>query len=247
MAASGLLSPADVRALADSFVLVNGAFAGAWTWNEVTPLLRAAGHSVTAVELTGLGTRAEEMTPDISVQDHVADIVAAIDAAHEESGPPVILVAHSYGGRPATGAWDRARDRIAHLVWIEAPAPLSDTGLPPDGASLSFVVMMYPDVADSGLMPPPVVRTGTYDHPLTAMSLRALYGPVPVEGGPLPPTPGTFIAAEDSSLPVLRQMGEALQAQRGWNLVTLPGGHDLPMDSPEALAETLLGIADRTP
>jgi pimeloyl-ACP methyl ester carboxylesterase len=242
---AALLLPAP--ALADSFVLVNGAFGGAWTWEEVTPLLEAAGHTVTAVELKGLGARYAEMTPEVSVEDHVADITAAIDAAYEESGPPVILVAHSYGGRPATGAWDLDRDRLAHVVWIEAPAPLADTGLPPDGESLSFVVMMYPDVADSGLMPPPPVRAGTYDHPLTAMSLKALYGPVPFRNGPLPTTPGTFIYGETSSLPGLRRLGEALRDRLGWDLVALPGGHDLPMESPEALAQVLLEVADGTP
>ena len=46
-----LLALLPAPALADSFVLVPGAFGGAWTWDAVVPLLRAEGHSVTAVEL----------------------------------------------------------------------------------------------------------------------------------------------------------------------------------------------------
>jgi alpha-beta hydrolase superfamily lysophospholipase len=228
-------------AAADSFVLVPGAFGGAWTWDAVAARLRAQGHAVTAVELKGQGTRLAENGPEVSVEDHIADVSAAIAAA----APPVILVAHSYGGRPATGAWDRMRDRLAHVIWVEAPAPLTDVGLPADDDSLAFVVTMYPEAADAGMLPPPVVRTGTYDHELTPMSLKALYGPVPLSA-PLPDTPGTFVHAEDSSLPGLKALGEALAQRRGWTLVALPGGHDLPTDSPEALADLLLQIAEAT-
>lgn len=228
-------------ASADSFVLVHGAFGGEWAWDAVAPLLEARGHAVTAVSLKGQGARAEEAGPEVSVEDHVADIVAAIEAA----APPVILVAHSYGGRPATGAWDRARDRVAHMVYVEAPAPLADSGLPADDESLAFIVMMYPDVADAGMLPPPPTRTGAYDHPLTPMSLRALYGPVPLSA-PLPDTPATFVAAEGSSLPGLLRLGEALRDRRGWALETVPGGHDVPLEAPEALAAILLRIAEAT-
>jgi pimeloyl-ACP methyl ester carboxylesterase len=190
----------------------------------------------------GQGARAAENGPAIGPEDHVADILAAIDAAEG----PVILVAHSYGGRPATGAWDRARDRIGHAVWVEAPAPLLPTGLPADDRSLAAVVTLYPDAASAGLMPPPPVRQGRIPRPLTPMSLRALYGAVPI-GAALPgDTPATFVVAESSSLPGLRSLGEALRDDHGWALETLPGGHDLPLENPEALADLLLRIADRT-
>lgn len=105
---------------------------------------------------------------------------------------------------------------------------------------------LYPDAASEGLMPSPPVRTGTYPEPLTPMSLRALHGAVPI-AAPLPgDTPATFVTADDSSLPGLRSLGETLRDQRGWTFATLPGGHDLPRDSPEALAALLLGIPGAT-
>jgi pimeloyl-ACP methyl ester carboxylesterase len=240
-AALALLLPAP--ALADSFVLVPGAFAGAWAWDGVAALLRAEGHAVLQVELKGQGARLAENGPEVSPEDHVADVAAALRSAQADLGPPVILVAHSYGGRPASGAWDRERDRVAAAVFVEAPAPLADTGLPADGQSLATVVTLYPDAADAGMMPPPPVRTGTYPEPLAPMSLRALYGAVPL-AAPLPP--GTFVVGESSSLPGLRTLGEALRDERGWTLRTLPGGHDLPLDSPEALAALLLEVAAGT-
>ena len=39
------------------FVLVHGAFFGAWCWQRVVPRLRSRGHEVHAVTLTGLGER----------------------------------------------------------------------------------------------------------------------------------------------------------------------------------------------
>ena len=229
-----LLLPAP--ALADTFVLVPGAFAGAWAWDGVAERLRAAGHDVVQVEPTGQGARVGENGPGVTAQDHVGDVLEAIEGAE----PPVILVAHSHGGRPAAGAWGRARDRVAAAVFVEAPAPFADTGFPADGRSLATVVTLYPEAADSGMMPPPPVRTGTYPRELTPMSLRALYGEVPVEGR-LPA--GVMVVGDASSLPGLRALGERLAERDGWEVVVLQGGHDLPMEAPDAVAEVLLEVA----
>src|SRR5688572_8963678 len=45
------------------FVLVHGAWHGAWCWQRIMPLLTAAGHRVHAVTLTGLGERLHLMSP----------------------------------------------------------------------------------------------------------------------------------------------------------------------------------------
>lgn len=245
-AAAALLG---LPAQADSFVLVHGAWVGEWAWDEVAPLLEAEGHDVAAVSLKGQGRRAAEGGPEVSVEDHVGDVVAALEVAPSDA---VILVAHSYGGRPAAGAWDRARGLVDHVVLVESVAPLGPPPfegaplLPPDGESLAFVVTMYPEVADSGMMPPPPTAREEEGRPLAPMSLRALYGAVPAAGDPLPATPCTFVAAAESSLPVLRRYGEALRDQRGCALRQVPGGHDVPTDAPEALAALLLAVAADT-
>lgn len=232
-------------ARADTFVLVHGAWVGEWAWDEVVPLLEAQGHAAVAVAMRGTGGRAAEGGPDVSVDNIAEDVAAAIEAARE----PVILVAHSWGGRPATGAWDRAREDVKAVVYVEALTPLGDglDAIPADGASLAFVVTMYPDAADAGMMDPPPMRAADVDpaHPLAPMSLKALYGPVTLSRGPLPPTPGTYVYADASSLPRLRQVGEAMRDRRGWDLRTVPGGHDVPNEQPGALAAVLLEIAAR--
>ncbi len=236
-----LLSPGAV--LADTFVLVPGAWIGAWYWDPIVAGLQDAGHTAVAVELTGQGNRIAEGGPEISVNDHIADVVAAIIATGVDD---VILVAYSYGGRPATGAWDQARDHIGKLVWVEAVALTTDnpTAIPADDQSLGFLVTMSPDLADSGMFPPPPTLREAQGKPLAPMSLRSLYGPVTVTA-PLPAIPGTYIYAEESSLPVLRRYGEHLAAWRGWQVASVPGGHDVIRDAPDQLLAALLRVADQ--
>jgi pimeloyl-ACP methyl ester carboxylesterase len=225
---------------ADTYVLVHGAWVGEWAWDGVADRLRAAGHSAIAVALPGMGSRADEAAAGLTVQDSIDAIVAVIAAQPE----PVILVAHSWGGRPATGAWDVARDSIAHVVLVEAVGPVNDDppALRADGESLSFVVTFQPDIADTGLMPPPGIAE-VPGHPLAAMSLAALYGEVPLTRGPLPPTPGTYVWGIGSSLPNLHRYGDHLQDWRGWTVTGIEGGHNLPETNPGGLAAVLLQLA----
>jgi hypothetical protein len=48
-----------------TFVLVHGAWHGAWCWRRVTRLLTAHGHEVFAPTLTGVGERSHLLTPAI--------------------------------------------------------------------------------------------------------------------------------------------------------------------------------------
>ena len=60
------------------FVLVHGAWHGAWCWKRVTPLLRDAGHDVHAVTLTGVGERAHLLSAQIRLHTHVSDVLGVI-------------------------------------------------------------------------------------------------------------------------------------------------------------------------
>jgi hypothetical protein len=55
-----------------TFVIVHGAWGGAWSWNKlVVPLLREAGQTVYAVTLTGLGDRTHLASPEVSLDTHI--------------------------------------------------------------------------------------------------------------------------------------------------------------------------------
>lgn len=229
---------------ADTFVLVHGAFVGTWAWDDVAATLRDAGHTVIAPEMTGLGSRAAELSPHIAMADHIADVTDAIDAASE----PVILVAHSWGTRPAVGAWDIRRDRIAHVVLVEGLGPLTDDGpgVIADSGTLRHVMTLLPGIVDTGLIPAPPDLPSTPDRPTGPMPLGVLYAEVPLTLGSLPPTPGTYVAGEGSQLGVLADVGRHMQDWRGWDFRLIPGGHDLPLTNPGDLAAILLQVAAAT-
>jgi pimeloyl-ACP methyl ester carboxylesterase len=100
-----------------TYVLVHGAGHGGWCYQRVARLLRAAGHEVYTPSLTGLGERSHLLTADVDLDTHIADVVSLLE--HEDLSD-VILAGHSYGGIVITGAADRALDRVAQLVYLDA-------------------------------------------------------------------------------------------------------------------------------
>ena len=76
-----------------TFVLVHGAFHGAWCWYKVIAGLEAAGHRAIAPDLPGHGLDRTPMET-CTLDRYVSTVVAAIEAAEE----PVVLVGHSLGG-----------------------------------------------------------------------------------------------------------------------------------------------------
>lgn len=103
-----------------NFVLVHGAWHGAWCWRRVVDLLTAQGHRTHAVTLTGVGERAHLLSRDIHLSTHIQDVVAAIE---NEELNEVVLVVHSYAGMVGTGVADVLAERLQHLVYVDAVVP----------------------------------------------------------------------------------------------------------------------------
>jgi pimeloyl-ACP methyl ester carboxylesterase len=94
---------------------------GGWAWREVAEPLRAAGHSVYSMTLTGLGERVHLGGPQVDLDTHIADVVNLL---RYEELRQVTLVGHSFAGTVITGVADRAPERIARLVYIDTwPLP----------------------------------------------------------------------------------------------------------------------------
>jgi pimeloyl-ACP methyl ester carboxylesterase len=105
---------------AASFVLVHPAWHGAWFWNKVAPRLRSRGHSVLTPTLTGLGERSHLARPEIGLESHVSDVANVLTC---EDLRDVVLVGHSSSGVVITGVADRAPERIAQVVYLDAFVP----------------------------------------------------------------------------------------------------------------------------
>ena len=84
------------------------------------PLMSAAGHRLVTPTYTGLGERVHLANPSIDLETHIQDILNVIKY---EDLRDIVLIGHSYGGMVATGVADRARDRIAQLIYIDAFVP----------------------------------------------------------------------------------------------------------------------------
>ena len=108
-----------------TYVLVPGFWFGGWVWRQVDRALRARGHEVHPVTLTGLGERAHLATPDVDLDTHITDVVEPL---RYEDRRDVVLVGHSGGGLVVTGVADQMPERVRQLVYV-------DTGPLPDGFS----------------------------------------------------------------------------------------------------------------
>lgn len=95
-------------------ILVPGFWLGAWAWDEVAELLRASGHTVTALTLPGLESPDADRSA-ITASDHVEAICDALRAA----SAPAVLAVHSGAGTTGYAASDRCPERIAAMVYVD--------------------------------------------------------------------------------------------------------------------------------
>ena len=101
-----------------TYILVHGAWHGAWCWRKLTPLLAMAGHRVVTLDLPGLG---QDTTP-LAGQTFAAcveRVVACVDRAAE----PVVLVGHSLGGMTISQVAEERPEKIRWLVYVTALLP----------------------------------------------------------------------------------------------------------------------------
>jgi pimeloyl-ACP methyl ester carboxylesterase len=105
-----------------TYALISGAWLGAWAWKHVARRLRAAGHDVYPITLTGLGERQHLATPHTDLETHITDVTNVL---HYEDLTDVILVGHSYSGIVVEGVADRSPDRVGPVVYVDS-APMGD-------------------------------------------------------------------------------------------------------------------------
>jgi pimeloyl-ACP methyl ester carboxylesterase len=98
-----------------TFILIHGAWQGAWAWDAIVPRLQAMGHDAIAVDLPGNG---HNPLPPAQVNleryaEHVRDIIDATRG-------PIVMVGHSMGGTAAAQACELRPDRIALAIFLAA-------------------------------------------------------------------------------------------------------------------------------
>jgi pimeloyl-ACP methyl ester carboxylesterase len=102
------------------FVVTHGAWSSGWAWKKMRPLMHELGHELFTPSYTGIGERAHLAHAGIDLNTHITDI---LNVLHYEDLNDVVLLGHSYGGMVATGVADRAPQRIAQVVYLDAFVP----------------------------------------------------------------------------------------------------------------------------
>ncbi|QYN21506.1 alpha/beta fold hydrolase [Amycolatopsis sp. DSM 110486] len=155
-------------------VLLHGFYHGAWAWTEVIAELGGRGRTAVAVDMAAHGLHATspasaarrpfdpvayatEPSPVSGVGlDAAADLlVAQLDSVG--GGKPVCVVAHSMGGAVLSRAAERRPELVAHMVYLAAYMPASNTpclDYPslPEGRDNRFMQLLVGDPATIGAL-----------------------------------------------------------------------------------------------
>lgn len=233
------------------FVLVHGAWHGAWCWKHVLERLRAAGHRAFAVSLSGVGERAHQSPQGVTLATHVEDVVAVVEA---EELRAAIVVGHSYAGMVITGAADRLAAtalRPAGLVYLDAVVPQ-----PGECWSSTHDAQTQRDrraaIAQTGLVPPPrdLAAFGLADPDAAWVARHLSPHPGGVYDAPLAFDPGRlaglrrlFIDCVAPALPTITASRERVRAEPGWERVEIATGHDAMVSAPDETAQALSAFA----
>jgi pimeloyl-ACP methyl ester carboxylesterase len=251
-AAAVSVFPAKVAAAMQNkaaFLLVHGAWLGAWCWRDTIPLLTAAGHAVHAVTLTGLGDRAHLGTAETDCNLHTRDVIAAAEAEELDG---FILVGHSYGGYPTCGAASALGARVKRLILLDTLVP------EPGKAMFDFVPAANVEEARKTLVdgfrlpnPPNAFFDVPDDGRIGEWLKRRVVGlpwatlSQPFTGG-LPDkaiTPVDFIQCTGAKFAVAGKLGRMAAEAQGWTVHEMAAGHNVMMTDPVLLADKLLSLA----
>lgn len=241
------------------FVLVHGAWHGGWCWRRVVDALHAQGHRAHALTLTGLGERAHLMSPQITLETHIADVMQAIEA--EEFGP-VVLAVHSYAGMLGTAVADRMAARLKHLVYVDAVVPRPGESWSSTHASATREARLAAAAASPDYSfpapDPAVFGLGAEDHAWvrrrqTPHPGHTYQAPLQFDPRRVAAVPRTFVDCVQPRLGTIDSIRPRVRDANFWDgawmggggarVVELQTGHDPMVSDPAGLTRILLESA----
>jgi pimeloyl-ACP methyl ester carboxylesterase len=232
------------------FVLVHGAWHGAWCWKKILPGLWSAGHRAFAVSLTGTGERAHQLSPGITLRTHIDDAAAVVEA---EELQQAIVVGHSYGGMVITGLADHMPDRIGRLVYLDAVVPLPGESWSSTHPAQTQAQRRQAIAATGSIPPADPALFGLTGEDAQWAARRQRPHPGGVYDDPLhfdvarvAALPRTFIDFTAPALATIAVMRERVRREPGWQVLEIATGHDAMISAPDELLRMLLSLADAT-
>jgi pimeloyl-ACP methyl ester carboxylesterase len=242
-----------------NFILVHGAWHGAWCWRHVVRTLSAQGHRAHAVTLTGLGERVHLMSPLITLETHISDVMNAIEA---EEMDQVVLAVHSYAGMLGTAVADRMPGRLRHLVYVDAvvPRPGESWSSTHASATREARIAAAEGSPDFSFPPPDPSMFGLEGEDYAWLKRRQTPHPGHTYQAPLQfdtqrvaAVPRTFIDCNRPALATIDVIRQRVRDPKFWDgvwlrgggarVVELPTGHDPMVSAHQELCRILADCA----
>ncbi len=233
-----------------TFVLVHGAFHGGWCWRDFTPELEAKGHRVFTPTLTGLGDRFDEITTDVGLSTHIADVLGLYRA---ETLSDTVLLGHSYGGAVVTGVADAMPDALSTLIYLDAVIPengKSVLDLQHEERRQEFLAkaknfngwqIPAPPVAFYGITDPVQQQWG--DANCVPQPLKCFAETSALTGDWTRVADKAYIRCTKPPLPYMDKFQSFAEQQADWDVYEMATGHDCMVTEPQKLADILLRYA----
>lgn len=223
-----------------TYVIVHGAWGGAWQFKNTGKLLQEAGHTVYRPTMTGLGERHHLNNSSINLTTHITDVVNTILFENLED---VILVGHSYGGMVVTGVADSIPEKIKKVIYLDAIIPdenksaVQSLGMDESQASNSFPIK-------EGSIVPAWVRDTTKTPRDVPHPIGTFMQPLAYSQAKIAHIPATYIFTYETS----RGGKEKddfypfyLKAKkRNWKIVDMEASHNPQIDKLQELVSVLL-------
>ena len=237
-----------------TYVLVHGAYHGGWCYEQVVPLLEAAGHTAIAVDLPGHGKNRKPIE-EVTLAAYVDHVSAIIEAQSE----PVILVGHSLGGMTITEVSERLPEKVSWVVYLTAVMLKNGQ----DRAELAVYDNPEPMTAKrvisadglSATMPSEIIPETFYGQCSETDVAQAMARLVPQATDPIKRTVTTsperfgrvrrayVECLRDNAIPIAMQRA-MIAAQPCEKVFTLDTDHSPFYSTPEELAGQLLELAE---
>ena len=229
-----------------TFLVCHGAWSAGWAWKKMHPLMVAAGHRLVTPTYTGLGEREHLANPSIDLETHIQDILNVITY---EDLRDIVLIGHSYGGMVATGVADRARDRIAQLICLDA-------FVPDDGQSLLNLneparqrMQQLAKSGDGWRVPPNPTPPDTSQADVEWLSQRRVDMPIGcfemklnLKSGALTSPRSYIYATRMTPADTFGRFAARAKSERGWRYYEIDASHSPAVTAPDALMTLLQKI-----
>lgn len=221
-----------------TILLVHGAWHGAWCWEALVPELIALGWRVATVDLPSASADPADNAGMYDDARAVREQLAALDG-------PVTVLAHSYGGLPATEAVAEA-SHVSRLVYLAAfqldegdslagqsggHLPVADTGTMPvqENTSEQYYGGVAPEDAERAVARLVPQTLKSFGEPLTRAGWRTV--------------PSSYIVCtDDAALAPAFQETMALRAERTYRRAW---SHSPFLSAPAELAALITSDAGR--